>query len=52
MTAQELTADLNTLSEFMNSVICEIMLQDVEALLDRYLKKTRKVSARTPWLDH
>lgn len=40
---------LTNISEFMRNVFCEILLQDMEYLLCRYLKKTRKGLAHMYW---
>ena len=40
---KDLSEELRLVSNFMRTVVCEILLRDVEGLVDRYLKKTRKV---------
>jgi hypothetical protein len=34
---------LQTVASVIRSVVCEILLRDIEALVERYLLKTRKV---------
>lgn len=48
---QDIGIELNFISDFMKNVVCEILLRDVEALLERYLKKTRKGFSRMHWDD-
>jgi hypothetical protein len=36
-------ATLQTVASVIRSVVCEILLRDIEALVERYLLKTRKV---------
>lgn len=40
---------LSSISDFMRNVFCELLLQDMEYLLCRYLKKTRRGLAHLYW---
>eukprot|EP01034_Spumella_vulgaris_P022718 gene22718-28874_t len=42
---------LQTIASVVRSVVCEILLRDIEALVERYLLKTRKSFARMYWDD-
>ena len=43
---QDILTTLATISDFMRDVVCGILFRDTEALMLRYLHKTRKVRAR------
>ena len=45
-TIQDILTTLATISDFMRDVVCGILSRDTEALMLRYLHKTRKVCAQ------
>ena len=45
-----LLSQLNKIIHFFRTVVCELILRDLEALLHRYLSKTAKAFGQVPML--
>lgn len=46
---EKILTELHPISAFIRDVVCEILLRDLSALMERYLNKTRKSFSRMFW---